>query len=299
MPVTAKHRARPRLARPGQARAGVADQTQPGLAGQTRPGAAGQTRPDRLRIVVVAARRLAPTMPWGALLAGCAGSLAISLAAYLLAKPMQQPADITLTVRAAFIPIVAAIAFGLSDPSRALAASLPAPSWLTVAVRLLIALPVLGLTAWITFALAAAELGVDQRIGHLGRVRLPWPADCAELVAWSAFALAAAALVARTRWHDLGGAIGAPAALAFIALLALTPLRLFPSAFTGLTPPQHSAWVRAQWIWWGLGLMAALLTGWASRDPWLRISVRSRGALSPYGSRHKAACSSTRRTGTA
>jgi fluoride ion exporter CrcB/FEX len=258
-----------------------------------------RARPDRLRIVVAAARRLAPTMPWGALLAGCTGSLAISLAAYLFAEPLQQPADITLTVRAAFIPVVAAIAFGLSDPSRALAASLPAPSWLIVAVRLLIALPVLALTAWITFALAAAELGIDQRFAHLGRVRLPWPAYCAELATWSAFALAAAALVARTRWHDLGGAIGAPVALAFIAVAALTPLRLFPIAFIGLTPAQHSGWVRAQWIWWALGLMAALLTGWASRDPWLRVSVRSRGTRSPYGSRRKVACSSTRRTGTA
>ena len=210
-------------------------------------------------------------MPWGTLLAGCAGGLAISVAAYQFAEPFQQPADITLTVRAGFVPIVAAVAFLLDDPHRNLTASLPAPAWLTSAARLALALPMLALTAWLQFELAAAELGIDVRSQHLSAARVPWAAVCAEFLAWSAIALTAAALAARTRWHDLGGAIGAPAALAFIGLLAFTPLHLFPAAFTGLTPPQRSVWVHAEWGWWAIGLLAGLLACWACRDPWLRI----------------------------
>jgi hypothetical protein len=253
MPVSARHRARPSTPL------------------RTWSWVAHPARSRRLGIVTAAARHLIPTMPWGTLLAGCAGGLAISVAAYQFAEPFRQPADITLTVRAAFVPLVAAVAFLLADPHRNLTASLPAPAWLTSAARLVLALPLLGLTAWLQFELAAAELGIDVRSQHLSAAQLPWAAVCAELLAWSAIALTAAALAARTRWHDLGGAIGAPAALAFIGLLAFTPLHLFPTAFTGLIPPQRSVWVHAEWNWWVIGLIAGLIACWASRDPWLRI----------------------------
>jgi hypothetical protein len=213
------------------------------------------------------------------LLAGCAAGLGISLAAYQFAPPFEQPTSIALTVRAGFVPLVAAVAFLVSDPHRSLTASLPAPAWLTVAVHLVIALPVLGLTAWIQLELAAAELGTGARVQGMSGAHLPGRSLAAELTAWIAVAVTAAALVARSRWHDLGGAIAAPAALSFVAAAALAPLHLFPSAFTGLTPAQHSAWLWAEWGWWALTLAAVPAACWASRDPWLRLrSAASRPA---------------------
>lgn len=207
------------------------------------------------------------------LLAGCAVGLCISLAAHLLGHPFQQPASITLTVRAAFVPVVADVAFLASGPHRALAASLPAPTWLITAAHLLIALPLLVLTAWIQLSLGAADLSAALRFQGAAAAPLPWTALGSELAAWLAVALAAAALVARTRWSDLGGAIAAPAALAFLALLALAPAHLFPTAFTAESRSQHSAWLHAEWGWWALGVIAALVLGWASRDPWLRLRL--------------------------
>jgi hypothetical protein len=238
---------------------------------RARTAKLGPALPGKLRIAVTAARHLTRTLPWGPLVAGCAVGLGVSLAAYQFAQPFQQVAGLSLTVRAAFVPVVAAVAFLASGPHRNLTAALPAPAWLTMAAHLVIALPVLALTAWTQLEFAAASLRTDLRFQNMADVHLPWSSFCAELTAWSAVAVAAAALVARTRWNDLGGAMSAPVALAFIALLARTPLHLFPTAFTGLTPPEHSAWLQAQWRWWALALMAALMACWASRDPWLRF----------------------------
>jgi hypothetical protein len=203
--------------------------------------------------------------------AGCAAGLGISVAARLLAHPLQQSASIPLTIRAAFIPVIAAIAFLASDPHQNLTAALPAPAWLTTAMRLVMALPLLGLVAWAQLDLAATEFSIGLRDQGLAAPHLPWLSFAAELTAWSAITLAAAALIARTRWNDLGGAIAAPAAIAFIALLAVTPLHLFPATISPLTPKLHSAWQQAEWKWWALALIAALITCWVSRDPWLRL----------------------------
>ncbi len=236
----------------------------------TRPNARHRNRSGKFRFAAVAPH-LARTMPWGVLVVGCAAGLGISLVARQFAHPFQQPASIVLTIRAAFIPIAAAVAFLPADPHRSLTAALPAPVWLSVAGRLVIALPLLGLTGWIQLQLANTELPIVFRNQGMTSVHLPWPALVAELIAWSAIAVAAAALVTRTRWNDLGGAIAAPAALAFIGLLAATPLGLVPVAFAGLTLRQHNAWLRAEWSWWSLSLIAALVAGWANRDPWLRL----------------------------
>jgi hypothetical protein len=145
----------------------------------------------------------------------------------------------------------------------------------TTAAHLVMALPLIGLTAWIQLQLAAAQLGGGGWAG--GAIPgLPWVALAAELVAWLAFSLAVAALVARTRWNDLGGTLAAPVALACIAVLAVSPLHLFPSVFAGLTPAEHSAWRHAEWAWSALGLVAALTACWASRDPWQRLRSEPR-----------------------
>ena len=266
-------RHRPRHAVAGRAAAAQADDKRRAA---SRPGMPVMSRWMRHRArsaklgFAAATPHLARTMPWGALLGGCAAGLAVSLAAYQFAHPFQAPTSITLTVRAGFVPLVAAIGFLASDPHRNLTAALPAPAWLTTATHLVIALPALSLTTWIQLELAAAELRIALRPQGT-TAHLPWWSLTAELAAWSAIALAAAGLAGRTRWHDLDGAIAVPATLAFIALLAATPLHMFPSAFTGLTPSQHSAWVEAEWRWPVVGVLAALIACWAHRDPWLRL----------------------------
>lgn len=222
--------------------------------------------------LVSAGPHLARTIPWGALVAGCGVGLGISLAAYGLAHPFQEPVNVILiTVRAGFVPLAAAVAFVATDPYRNLTPALPAPAWLSTAAHVVIALPALALTACVQFVLAAAQLKIDLRSQGLATEHLPWAALSGELTAWSAITLAAAAVVARTRWNDLGGAIAAPAALAFVAFLAVMPLHLFPASLTGSTSSVRAAWLRSGWSWWALGLLATVVTCWASRDPWSRL----------------------------
>jgi hypothetical protein len=241
-------------------------------------------RRGRLRVVGAVTRHLTRTMPWRVLAAGCIAALGISVAARQFALPGQPPSSVVLTVRAAFAPVAITLAFLATDPHRALAATLPTPPWVTMGVRLVIALPALGLTAWIQLGLAGDELAASTRLqgtGGTGPANLPMTAIGAELAAWSAIALAAGVLVARTRWSDLGGAVAAPAAIACIALLALTPLRLFPGDFTGLTPQQQDVWLRAEWSWWAITLSAIGTSCWASRDPWLRLTAAARHGGAP------------------
>jgi hypothetical protein len=232
----------------------------------------------RLRIAGALTRHLTRTMPWRVLAAGCIAALGISGAALHFAALGQPPSSVVLAVRAAFAPVAMTLAFLATEPHRALTATLPTPPWVTAAARLVLALPVLGLTAWIQLQLAGDELAASTRpqgTGGTGPANLPMAALGAELAAWSAIALAAGVLVARTRWSDLGGAIAAPAAIACIALLALIPLRLFPADFTGLTTRQQDAWLRAEWLWWAISLSAVGTSCWASRDPWLRLRPAS------------------------
>jgi len=243
-------------------------------------------RPGTLRFAA-AAPHLARTMPWGALLAGCIAGLGVSLVAHQFSNQPQQPANIALIARAAFVPLVVAIAFVASVSQRDLIAALPAPAWLTNAAHLTFALPALGLTAWLQLDLAAADLQLTQGPGNRGKAfsggrtsisaavpHLPWLSLIAELIAWLAFATGAAAVVSRTRWAELAGAIGAPSALAFVGALALTPLELFPGDFTGLSLAQRVAWLRSDWSWCALGLAAIVITCWACRDPWRRLTRR-------------------------
>lgn len=205
---------------------------------------------------------LVRTMPWGVLIAACAVGLGMSLAAHQFASPMRSAAGLTLAVHAASVPVVAAVAFLASEPHRDLAAALPAPVWLTTAVHTAIALPVIGLTAYAQLELAATEFTVGTQgmaAGHM-----PWPSPVAEFVAWSATAAATAAIVGRTRWRELGGALAAPVTLVLIALLTAVSLR-------------------PAWNWWAVALAAAFIAVWESRDPWLRPGLPN----APHRPRHR------------
>lgn len=205
----------------------------------------------RARVLRVALPHLAATMPWWTLLGGCALGVAVSVAAYRFAGPSSDSAGVTAVVRAAFVPLMLVAAFLAADPHRRLVAALPAPAWLTAATHTALALPVLAGTAALQLRLAAAELAAGQRYTAVPS-HLPWPALSLELAAAAAIALATASVVARTRWHELGGAIAAPVALAVIAATQV-------------------AWAGVTWRLLLVGALAVATAAWAQRDPWLRL----------------------------
>lgn len=223
--------------------------------------------------VLTLARHVAGTMPWGPLLAGCGTGICVSLAAALSRGATQQPPQIVLGVRASFVPVMVGLAFLLHDPHRQLTAALPARAWLTSAVRVALALPVVAVTCSAELYVAAQALAANLRAAGAGSVALPWTALAAEFAAWCLLALAAGAVVARTRWHDLGGVVAAPCAIAALAILGLAPLHLLPTAFTDMTAAERHAWTLAWRLWAGFSLAAIAAAAWASRDPWLRARV--------------------------
>jgi hypothetical protein len=179
----------------------------------------------------------------------------------------------------------------LQDPVRPLAASLLVRAWLTAAVRLGLALPVLAATcrAQLWLAAVAAAASAPAGLGGTGvpgpgvpapglpgggvsPAPLPWPGLAAEFAAGCAIALAAA-LVARGRWQDLDGAVAAPAALAVIAAVAVLPLHLLPTAMAGLTAAQRQAWIMAGVRWTGVAAAAAGVGSWGRRDQWDRLRI--------------------------
>jgi 1,4-dihydroxy-2-naphthoyl-CoA hydrolase len=216
----------------------------------------------------------ARTIPWGPLLAGCGAGVCAGLAMALFRGPIRSPPGVMLGLRAGFVPVMTGLAFLLDDPHRQLTAALPVRAWLTRAVRVLLALPVICATAWAEFVLGTRALAADPRGPDARPAALPWTALAAELAAWCLLALAAAAIMARTRWHDVGGVVAALGALATIAVLAVAPLHLLPTAFTDMTAAERQAWTLAWRLWLVVALVAAALAAWASRDPWLRTRLR-------------------------
>jgi hypothetical protein len=212
-------------------------------------------------------------MPWGPLIAGCCAGVCVSAALARLARTLPDPSALASGARLAFVPVVAGVAFLLHDPHGQLTRVLPARAWLTSAVRLALALPVLAGAWWAQLSLDGAALTTYlHQAGQ--RPALPWLGLTAELAAGCALALAAAALVGRGRWQDLGGAVAAPAALAALAVLVLVPLHLLPAALAGMSVAQHHAWIAAGRRWGVVAVAAAALACWASRDPWRRLSRR-------------------------
>jgi hypothetical protein len=215
---------------------------------------------------------LTRTMPWPVLLSGCVAGLGISLVAHQLAHPSENTSIVTLVVRVAFVPLVATVAFLAYDAHRTLVTALPFPKWVAPAMQLFLAIPPIALTLLGQLELAADDLkrAADNHQGSAAP-GLPWQALCGEFIAWSAIVFAVASTIARSRWQDLGGSVAAPAGLAIIALLAVTPLGLLPSQLLNLTKSQRTEWMRAEWLWCAIAILACLIAWWANRDPWLRI----------------------------
>jgi hypothetical protein len=231
------------------------------------PPAAGQpvrpvqrSRLSWLHMLPLLARPISQTMPWATLLTGClAGTGYLAVMAYLASTPQSPPGQGTL--RLAFLPAVAALAFGLRPPFRPVTQATPVPAWMAPAGHLLLAAPVLAATCW-------AQLRI---IGHtipphtLGGPPAVYPL-IAQLTGWCAVTVAAAACVDRSRYADLGGAIAAPVSFAVIALAWYAPVT---SRFV-VEPPATAHGVTI--AWYAVASVALALTCVAMRDQWHRCT---------------------------
>jgi hypothetical protein len=240
--------------------------------------------------MVALSGHVARFVPWGTLAAGACAGIGFSLAVRGFASPATPQAELITGVRLAFLPPMVSLGFVLHDRHRRLAGALPVPTWVTSALRLCLALPVIALTYWLQFWLVASVLAVASpgQTGTTatgaaagaggGREALPVLPLVTEFAGCCVIMLAVAAAVERGRWRDLGGGAGVPVALAVLAALAGlstlkdSPVPLLPTTFYGMTAAQRHEWDQAWLVWAAVGLAAAIAAGWFSRDPWRRMS---------------------------
>lgn len=240
-------------------------------------------------------RHIARLMPWAPLLTGCLAGLAMTAVLWVLARRGAGPDALSLGLRGSFIPLMAGAAFLLHDANRQLTTTLPARAWLTPALRVALALPVLAATAAAQLAIASqalrADLGRDVQEGLrfpgqaapglAGLPGLPWLALAAEAAAWCAVAIALAAALERTRWQDQAGLIAALGALALVAAATQLPLHLIGTTLVSMDRTQQDQWTRAWQLWSAAGIAACLVAVRAAGDPWprmLRRGLRPRAA---------------------
>lgn len=210
-----------------------------------------------LRALSLLPRHTTRTMPWATLLAGClagTGILAV-MAHFADASDPLGPG----TVRLAFLPAVAALAFVPRDAFRPLTQTTPVPAWVAPVGQILLAVPILALTCWAQLRIVASTIPPGAII-H-GPAVYPL---IAQLTGWCAVTVAAAACTDRTRYADLGGAIAAPASLAAIAFVWYVPVT---SRFVA-EPPATAHGVTI--TWYAIAATALILTCVAMRDYWHR-----------------------------
>ena len=157
-------------------------------------------------------------MPWATLLTGClAGTVFLAILAHVAGAsgwPLDQG-----SVRLAFLPAIAALAFVPRAPFRPLTQATPVPAWVAPAGHLLLAAPILAVTCWAQLRIMAHTVP-PHALGHPPAV---YPL-IAQLTGWCAVTVAAAACVDRSRYADLGGAIAVPVSFAAIALAWYAPV---------------------------------------------------------------------------
>jgi hypothetical protein len=210
------------------------------------------------------ARHIARTMPWLTLIGGCLAGTGF----LVLMTHLTHGSQMTLsqgTVRFAFLPVVAALAFLLRCPFRPLIQVTPVPAWVTPATHALVAVPIIGATCWMQLRILASTFPVSAEV-HPPAV---YPL-VAQLVGWCAATVAVAAWVDRSRFADLGGAVGLPVSFAVIGLAWYVPashkfLASPPAAVRELTV-----------AWYVITVVALVLAGAAMRDQWHRYATAVR-----------------------
>jgi hypothetical protein len=209
-------------------------------------------------------------MPWAVLLTGClAGTAFLAVLSDTSRGPLDQG-----TVRLAFLPAVAALAFVPRVPFRPLAQSVPVPAWVVPSGHLLLAVPVLAATCWAQLRIAAHTLPLHTLPPHtlpphaVGRPPAVYPL-VAQLTGWCAVTVAAAACAGRSRYADLGAAIAAPVSFGAIAFAWYVPVTA--RLLAGPPATGHAATI----AWCAITSAALALTCMAMRDQWHRYWLRS------------------------
>jgi hypothetical protein len=213
-----------------------------------------------LRALPLLARPITQTMPWVTLITGCLpGTVYLAVMAHVAETSRWQLGQ--GTVRYAFLPAVAALAFVPRVPFRPLTQAVPVPAWVAPAGHLLLAVPVLAATCWAQLRIMVQTIP-PHTLGHPPAV---YPL-IAQLTGWSAVTVAVAACAGRSRYADLGGAVAAPISLGAIALAWYAPVSVRLLA----EPPATAHGVTI--AWYAIATAASALTCVAMRDQWHRYS---------------------------
>jgi hypothetical protein len=220
-----------------------------------------------LRALPLLAQPITRTMPWVTLITGCLAGTAFLAVMARVADTSHSPLDLG-TVRLAFLPAIAALAFVLRAPLRPVTQATPIPDWVAPAGHILLAAPVLAVTCWAQLRIMAHTIP-PHTLGHPPAI---YPV-IAQLTGWCAVTVAAAACGDRSRYADLGGAIATPASFAAIALAWYAPVT---SRFL-IEPPATAHAVTI--AWYSIATAGLALSCAAMRDRWHRYT-RNRHRLS-------------------
>jgi hypothetical protein len=211
-----------------------------------------------IRVLPLLARPVTQTMPWVTLITGCLVGTGYLAALARLADASHSSLG-QGTVRLAFLPAIAALAFVPRASFRPVTQTTPVPAWVAQIGHLLLAAPILAVTCWAQLRIIAHTIPPDPPI-HLPAV---YPV-IAQLTGWCAVTVATAACVDRSRYADLGGAVAAPVSFACIALAWYAPITSRFLAGPPATP--HGLTI----TWCGVATAALALTCAAMRDQWHR-----------------------------
>lgn len=225
----------------------------PAVGQPSRP--ARRPRLSWLRVLPLLARPISRTMPWVTLISGCLAGTGYLAVMARVADTSHSPLDLG-TVRLAFLPAIAALAFVLRAPFRPLTQATPVPAWVAPAGHIALAAPVLAVTCWAQLRIMAHTLSHPPAVYPM----------LAQLTGWCAVTVAAAACADRSRYADLDGAAAAPVSFAVIALAWYAPV----TARFLVEPPGTAHTVTV--AWYAITAAALALTCAAMRDQWHRYT---------------------------
>jgi hypothetical protein len=222
-----------------------------------------------LRALPLLAQPVTRTMPWVTLITGCLVGTAFLAVMARVADTSHSPLG-PGTVRLAFLPAIAALAFVLRAPFRPVTQATPVPDWVAPAGHILLAAPVLAVTCWSQLRIMAHTIP-PHTLGHPPAI---YPV-IAQLTGWCAVTVTAAACGDRSRYADLGGAIATPASFAAIALAWYAPAT---SRFL-VEPPASAHGVTI--AWYSITTAGLAVSCAAMRDRWHRYTRNLHRLRSP------------------
>jgi hypothetical protein len=197
----------------------------------------------------------------------------------------------TMHVRLALVPLAVGIAFLFDDVVGASTVPVPIGVAQRRLVRLLVAVPLLGVLWTAVLAWAAAAQGPAAPGAPRTGFALPVWAFTLELAGLVCVTLAAAAVAIRARGGRSGGVAAVP-----VLLLVVCGSMLLPPAWTmwpayAPAPPgglgggeAWQSWTAAHWRWALLAGAALAVAAWASRDAARRRAVPAGIAALPFRS---------------